>query len=129
MSQTATIRRTRPGPLNVLGQPTPGEVEIHKLVCRAWEATETAIAGDGKWYAVSMLKMRVPIEADIARHDNVTISPVGDPRNNFVGVVDTVLARHHHQLVTIEDYQAVPVTTIGGFSSGFSSGFDVVRDS
>ena len=128
MRQTATIRRTLPGPLNVLGQPTPGEVEIHKLACRAWEADESAIAGDGKWYAVSMLKMRVPIKADIQRHDSVTITPVGDPRNNFVGVVDTILVRRHHQLVTIEDYQAVPVTTVGGFSTGFSSGFNVVRD-
>ena len=122
------MRRTAFGALNPLGQPTPGDVEVHKLACRAWEATERAVTGDGKWYALSLLKMRVPIEADIKRHDFVTITPVGDLRNNFVGEVDTIVARRHHQLVTIEDYQAVPVATLGGYSSGFSSGFDVVMD-
>ena len=69
----------------------------------------------GSGNALSLLKMRVPIDADIKRHDFVTITPVGDPRNNFVGEVDTIVARRHHQLVTIEDYQAVPVATVGGY--------------
>ena len=128
MRQTATVRRTTQGALNPLNQPTPGTVEIHKLACRAWEATESAISGDGKYYAFSVVKMRIPLGADIKRHDNVTISPVGDSRNYFVGDVETVVVRRGHQLITIEDYLAAEIDTIGGFSTGFSSGFDVVSE-
>ncbi len=110
MKQTATVRRTLPDALNPSGQPTPGEVEIHKVPCRAWETTQKEVTADGKRFTVAVVKIRVPLGADIKRHDNVTISPVGDPRNNFVGDVDTIIARRHHQLVTIEDYQAVPIT-------------------
>ena len=96
--------------------------------CRAWEATESVITSDGRRFAVSVIKMRTPLGADIKRDDNVTVMPTGDTRNVFVGDVDTVIVRRGHQLVTIEDYLAMPVTTLGGFSSGFSSGYDVVRD-
>ena len=130
MRQTATVRRTLPGTLNPAGQPTPGMTETHKLDCRAWEATESVITSDGRRFAVSaVIKMRMPLDADIKRHDNVTVRPTGDTRNVFVGDVDTVIVRRGHQLVTIEDYLAMPVTTLGGFSTGFSSGFNVVRDS
>ena len=129
MRQTATVRRTLPGPLSPLGTPTPGATETHKLDCRAWEATESVITSDGRYFATAVIKMRMPLDADIQRHDNVTVRPTGDTRNVFVGDVDTVIVRRGHQLVTIEDYLAMPVTTLGGFSTGFSSGFDVVRDS
>ena len=128
MTQTATVRRTLPGPLNPTGQPTPGTVEVHELACRAWEATESTIADDGRRFAVSVIKMRAPLDADIKRDDNVTIRPTGDTRNVFVGDVDTVIVRRGHQLVTIEDYLATQIDTLGGFSAGFSAGFDVVRD-
>ena len=48
MKQTATVVRTGEGTLNPLNQPTPGVDTTRNVPCRAWEETETDIAGDGK---------------------------------------------------------------------------------
>ena len=97
MRQTATVVRTTLGPLNPLGQPTPGADTTRTILCRAWEATETMIAGDGKRYSVSVLKARVPLDADVLDDDRLTV-------DGMSGEVDSVITRGGHKVVTAEVY-------------------------
>ena len=97
MRQTATIERTSAGPLNPLGQPTPGVATTWAVPCRAWEATETDIAGDGKRYSVTVLKARVPLDADVLDKDRLTV-------DGMSGEVESVVTRGGHKLITSEVY-------------------------
>ena len=97
MGQTATIVRTELGALDPLGQPTPGVETTRTLPCRAWEATETQISGDGKRYSVTVLKTRVAPDADIQHADRLTVDGIG-------GEVDRVVTRHGHKVVIVEVY-------------------------
>ena len=97
MRQTASIARTASGTLNPLGNPTPGAETTWAVPCRAWEATETMIAGDGKRYSVTVLKARVPLGTDILQADRLTV-------DGMSGEVDNVVTRRRHKLVTAEVY-------------------------
>ena len=97
MTQTATIVRTSPGPLDPLGQPTPGAETTRDVPCRAWEETETSISGDGKRYAVTVLKARLPLDADVLDKDLLSV-------DGMSGQVESVVTRIGHKLVTSEVY-------------------------
>ena len=97
MRQTASIERTAPGTLNPLGNPTPGAEATWAVPCRAWEATETMIAGDGKRYSVTVLKARVPLSTDVLEDDRLTVDGIS-------GEVDSVVTRRGHKVVTAEVY-------------------------
>ena len=97
MKQTATVGRTSLGPLNPLGQPTPGAETTRTVPCRAWEETETDIAGDGKRYSVTVLKARVPLDADVQDKDRLTV-------DGMSGEVESIVTRSRHKLVTSEVY-------------------------
>ena len=97
MRQTASVVRTEAGALNPLGNPTPGAETTRTVPCRAWEATETMIAGDGKRYAVSVLKARVPLDADVLDDDRLTV-------DDMSGEVESVVTRSGHKLITAESY-------------------------
>ena len=97
MTQTATVVRTGAGALNPLGQPTPGAETTRTVPCRAWEETETDIAGDGKRYSVTMLKARVPLDADVLDKDRLTV-------DGMSGEVESVVTRGGHKLITSEVY-------------------------
>ena len=97
MRQTASIARTAPGTLNPLGNPTPGVEDTWEVPCRAWEATETMIAGDGKRYSVTVLKARVPLGTDVVEEDRLTV-------DGMSGEVDNVVTRLGHKVVTAEVY-------------------------
>ena len=97
MRQTATVERTAAGPLNPSGQPTPGAETTRTVPCRAWEETETDIAGDGKRYSVTVLKARVPLDADVLDKDRLTV-------DGMSGEVESVVTRGGHKLVTSEVY-------------------------
>ena len=95
MTQVATIIRTEAGPLSPIGTPTPGATVTLDIPCRAWVEDQSEIAGDGKWHTWTTWKMRIPLDADIRRHDEVEIDGV-----RFV--VDTFVARAFHQVVESE---------------------------
>ena len=97
MLQTASVVRTAPGTLNPLGNPTPGVKATWAVPCRAWEATETMIDGDGKRYSMTVLKARVPLGADVLAKDRLTVDGMG-------GAVESVVTRIGHKLVTSEVY-------------------------
>ena len=103
MKQTATVVRTsvvmQTGvvTLNPLGQPMPGTDTTRTVPCRAWEAMETDIAGDGKRYSVTVLKARVPLDADVLDKDRLTV-------DGMSGEVESVVTRGGHKLVTSEVY-------------------------
>ena len=97
MKQTATVVRTGVGTENPLGQPTPGVDTTRNVPCRAWEETETDIAGDGKRYSLTVLKARVPLDADVLDKDRLTVDGMG-------GEVESVVTRGRHKLVTCEVY-------------------------
>ena len=99
MRQTATVERTLAGPLNPLGQPTPGAVSSSTVACRAWEATQEEVTGDGRWLTLSRWKMRVPLGADIMEDDRVTIG------STLLLVETPPVDRHGHRLVTLEILQ------------------------
>ena len=96
MRQTATVERTAAGALNPLGQPTPGAVSTSTVPCRAWEETQNEVTGDGKWFTLSRWKMRVPLGADIAEDDRVTIG------STLLLVETPPIDRRGHKLVTLE---------------------------
>ena len=99
MRQTATVRRTTPGPLNILGQPTPGSISSHVIDCRAWEATQNEVTGDGRWLTLTAWKMRVPLDADIEAEDRVVLG-------NFLLRVETPpIERRGHKLVVLQTLQ------------------------
>ena len=97
MRQTATVERTAAGPLNPSGQPTPGAQTTRTVPCRAWEETERDIAGDGRRYSVTVLKARVPLDADVLDKDRLTV-------DGMSGEVESVVTRGGHKLVTSEVY-------------------------
>ena len=97
MKQTATVVRTGAGALNPLNQPTPGAETTRTVPCRAWEETETDIAGDGKRYSVTVLKARIPLDADVLDKDRLTV-------DGMSGQVESVVTRGKHKLVTSEVY-------------------------
>ena len=97
MKQTMTVERTAAGAVNPLGQPTPGVVSTRAVRCRAWEATETAISGDGKHYSVTVLKARVPLGADVLEGDRLTV-------DGMSGEVESVVTRNRHKVVKTEVY-------------------------
>ena len=97
MRQTATVSRTLPGPLDPLGNPSAGVKTTRMIPCRAWEATETQISGDGKRYSVTVLKTRVAPDADIQHADRLTVDGIG-------GEVDRVVTRRDHKVVIVEVY-------------------------
>ena len=99
MNMVATVRRTAPGPLNPAGQPTPGVATEHDVACRAWEVEESTIANDGRRFSVTVVKVRFPLDADVKRHDSITVAAL-----EIAGDVDTILLRNGHQLVTLQDY-------------------------
>ena len=97
MNQIGTFVRTGKGALNPLGQPTPGTDTTRTVPCRAWEETETDIAGDGKMYSVTVLRARVPLDADVLDKDRLTV-------DGMSGEVESVVTRGRHKLVTCEVY-------------------------
>ena len=105
MKQTATVERTAAGALNPLGQPTPGAVSSSVVACRAWEETQEEVTGEqgggggGRWFTLSRWKMRVPLDADIAEDDRVTIG------STLLLVETPPIERHGHKLVTLEILQ------------------------
>ena len=97
MRQTASIVRMVPGPVNPLGNPGPGVEATWTVPCRAWEETEADIAGDGKRYSVTVLKARVPLDADVLDKDRLTV-------DGMSGEVESVVTRGGHKIVTTEVY-------------------------
>lgn len=122
----ASITRNVPGPLNPLGQPTPGvdRVVHDQLPCRLRERSESEIAGDGKYFSLADYSLRIPLDADVRRNDKVTVGGIR-------GVVRFILDRFGYQRAMLESVRRdgpPRLSTMGGFARGFSSGFNVVRD-
>ena len=97
MKQTASVVRTAAGTLNPLGQPTPGAETTQEISCRAWESTETMISGDGKRLNVTVLKARMPLDADVLDGDRLAV-------DGMSGEVESVITRGGHKVVTAEVY-------------------------
>ena len=112
MRQTVTVERTAAGALNPLGQPTAGAVSTSTVPCRAWEATQEEVTGDGRWLTLSRWKMRVPLGADIQEDDRVTIGSV------LLLVETPPIDRRGHKLVTLEilqrELQHAPLPLVWG---------------
>ena len=95
--QYATVTRKDHGPVDPLGNPGHGSETTWAFPCRAWEATETQISGDGKHYSVTVLKARVPLDAAVLEGDRLEV-------DGMSGEVESVVTRGGHKLVTSEVY-------------------------
>lgn len=91
------VTRTLPGPLNPLGQPTPGgERVVHdQLPCRIRERSESEVVGDGQYFSQATYSLRVPLDADVARGDRIQVGGIA-------GVIRYVLDRAGYQHAILE---------------------------
>lgn len=91
-----------------MGQPLPGTTSVRNIACRAWEVSETGLSDAGRYFAVSALKFRVSLDADIQRGDTVVVDGIG-------GSVDSIVGRRGHKIAIVDSYgsQDLLAVTVG----------------
>ena len=113
MRQTATVERAVAGEREPSGAANAGPgCHQHGPMPTAWEETQNEVTGDGKWFTLSRWKMRVPLGADIAEDDRVTIG------STLLLVETPPIDRRGHRLVTLEilqrEIQHAPLPLVWG---------------